>query len=193
MSPAPGKPLTAGERDWLLLWARRCIRRSLASDESGDATAEKPCPPQGCRTKRGAFVSLSLAGQLRGCIGTFSDSNPLYRAVADMAAAAATRDPRFAPLPLVDLGEVGVEISVLGPRRIIEARDIEIGRHGLWISNGAAQGVLLPQVATAQGWDVQQFLQHTCRKANLPPHAWQESGTLIEGFEAEVFADTQHH
>jgi AmmeMemoRadiSam system protein A len=107
-----------------------------------------------------------------------------------MAVAAGTRDPRFSPLSRQELSSVDIEISVLTPPRAVESVDeIQIGRDGLVISRGYSRGVLLPQVAVEQDWDRTTFLQQTCRKAGLPPNAWEQSGTVIEVFTAEVFGE----
>jgi len=65
---------------------------------------------------------------------------------------------------------------------------VEVGRHGLLISDGARRGLLLPQVPVENGWDRETFLEQTCRKAGLPLDAWRK-GATIEAFTAEVFGD----
>ena len=67
--------------------------------------------------------------------------------------------------------------------------EIEIGRHGLLVSRGRQRGLLLPQVAAEHHFSPDQFLQETCRKAQLPRDAWRESGTQVFGFTCEVFSD----
>ena len=107
-----------------------------------------------------------------------------------MATAAASRDPRFAPLAPTDLGTLAVEISVLTPaRRVDGPGDIEIGRHGLEVRRGWRRGLLLPPVATDHQLDRETFLGETCRKAGLPKDAWRKPGTEVSVFEAEVFGD----
>ena len=82
-----------------------------------------------------------------------------------------------------------MEISALTPMKpVADVREIEVGRHGLYITRGFNSGVLLPQVATEYGWDRTTFLEQTCRKAGLPKNAWQE-GAKILSFEAEVFGE----
>jgi AmmeMemoRadiSam system protein A len=105
-----------------------------------------------------------------------------------MATAAATRDPRFAPLAARDLPTLTIDVSVLAPaRRIRDSAEIELGRHGLEIRRGPRRGLLLPQVATDHDLDRETFLAETCRKAGLPAGAWREADTEIWAFEAEVF------
>jgi AmmeMemoRadiSam system protein A len=114
--------------------------------------------------------------------------HPLYRAVAETAAAAAFRDLRFEPVSDSDLPLLHVEISILSPMFPISPEQVEVGRHGLMVSRGGARGLLLPQVPLQWGWDRERFLAETCRKAGLPADAWRH-GAKIEAFTAEVFAE----
>jgi uncharacterized protein (TIGR00296 family) len=87
-----------------------------------------------------------------------------------------------------ELGDLELEISVLTPlERIKDPSQIEIGKHGLLIRKKFYSGLLLPQVATEQGWDRYQFLEATCRKASLPPVAWKEKDTELYVFSADIF------
>ncbi|MGA7049593.1 MAG: AMMECR1 domain-containing protein, partial [Candidatus Sulfotelmatobacter sp.] len=80
------------------------------------------------------------------------------------------------------------ELSILSPPQPIEAEAVEVGRHGLLISQHGRRGLLLPQVPVEHNWDRTTFLQQTCRKAGLPPDAWQKGATL-QAFTAEIFSD----
>ena len=136
----------------------------------------------------GAFVTLTIQGQLRGCIGRFEPDMPVAEVVQQMALAAATEDPRFAPVTLVELQKIRIEISALTPRRkITDINEIQVGKHGLYITRGWHNGTLLPQVATEYGWTREEFLQHTCYKAGLPPDAWKDKDTEIFVYSAEIF------
>ena len=131
-----------------------------------------------------------MDGALRGCIGTLERRRSLWSVVGEMAAAAATRDPRFPPMDVTDLQAMTVEISVLSPDVVIHRpEEIEIGRHGLDVRRDGARGLLLPQVAVEHGFDREKFLAATCRKAGLPANAWHDDETEIRVFEAEVFGD----
>src|SRR5687767_13554478 len=90
------------------------------------------------RRPAGAFVTLhDKGGDLRGCIGSIVPVAPLYQAVLSSAVNAAFRDPRFNPLAKEELGEIGLEISVMGPIvPVREISEIEVGRDGLIISKG---------------------------------------------------------
>lgn len=137
---------------------------------------------------RGAFVTLTRRGDLRGCIGNIVGTQPLISTVAEMTRAAALKDPRFSPVRPEELPEIEFEISVLTPiRRVKDTREIVVGRDGIIITRGYNRGLLLPQVATEYGWDLETFLEQTCRKAGLPRDAWKDPDTVIEAFSAEIF------
>lgn len=180
--------LSQEQRSQLLTIAREAIavvldgRRPEIDPAQFDEVLRKPA---------GAFVSLhDKSGDLRGCIGSIVPVEPLCQAVASSAVNAAFRDPRFFPLSKEELAQVDLEISVMGPIEVVnDTAEIEVGRDGLIITKGRNSGLLLPQVATDLGWDLETFLNHTCQKAGLAPHAWRSPGTRIERFSAEVFSE----
>lgn len=137
----------------------------------------------------GVFVSLHRGRALRGCIGHVEADRPLVRSIPEMAVAAASCDPRFPPVTADELGDVEIELSVLGALEPIGgAGDIEIGQHGLLVEHQGQRGLLLPQVAVEWQWDAETFLAQTCQKAGLPRDAWK-AGASIYRFTAEVFAE----
>lgn len=137
---------------------------------------------------QGAFVSLYKDGSLRGCIGRIVSSSPLWKTVRDMAVAAATRDCRFSPVELGELGRIWIEISVLSPlERLRSVEELQIGRHGLYLRYQEKTGVLLPQVPVKFGWDRVEFLEQTAKKASLPPGWWKKAELFV--YEAEVFGE----
>lgn len=178
--------LNTEEQKKLLQIARKTILDKLKKGaiEKESATSdglERPC---------GAFVSLHKLGQLRGCIGTFTSPRPLVDTIQEMAISSSQKDPRFPPVQEDEMADIDIEISVLSPlREINDVSEIEVGRHGIYITRGFYSGVLLPQVATEYGWDRETFLDHTCMKAGLPPGTWKEEGVKIEIFEAQVFGE----
>jgi len=162
---------------------------SITGHLTGKGPAEPPPPPSELLARNlGAFVTLKRGGSLRGCIGNIIGQGPLYRTVWNMARAAAFQDPRFPPLTSAELADLDIEISILGPvEPCPDPELVEIGRHGLIMRQGAHQGLLLPQVPLEWGWDREQFLAQTCRKAGLPALSWRLPGTQIFWFEAVVF------
>ena len=136
----------------------------------------------------GIFVTLNKHGELRGCIGLIIADQPLYKSCQKMARAAALEDPRFPPVNEKELDDLDIEISILTPpEEVTDFNEIVIGRDGLIIRQGYYQGLLLPQVATEYGWNVEQFLEQTCLKAGLPMNAYKLEDTKIYKFSAEVF------
>jgi len=136
--------------------------------------------------ERGCFVTLTEEGELRGCIGYPEPVKPLIDALID-SARNACRDPRFPPLEPSELGKIRIEVSVLTKPKPIKPSEVKVGRDGLIIRQGFRSGLLLPQVAVEYGWTKDEFLQHTCIKAGLPPDAWKTAELLT--FQAEVFGE----
>lgn len=174
---------SAEERATLLRIAHRSIeaaaRNSQFHPEPVGAHLQEP---------RGAFTTINLHGQLHGCVGYILPMLPLHMTVAETAASAAMRDPRFVPLRPDEALETKLEISVLSKPFPITPDQIEPGKHGLIISDGRRRGLLLPQVAPEHGWNAEQLLTHTCLKARLPADAWRH-GARVEAFTAEIFGE----
>jgi AmmeMemoRadiSam system protein A len=171
------------ERKLLLKLAHKAILASLEHRE----LALSPVPPH-LTEPRGAFTTLYFRGDLRGCVGHVYPTDSLYRTVAETARAAAFEDSRFWPITLDEAVELEISLSVLSPLRPVQPEQVEVGRHGLLVSLHQHRGLLLPQVPIEHAWDRITFLEQTCRKAGLPPDAWQ-TGAQIEVFTAEVFGD----
>jgi uncharacterized protein len=165
------------------------IAREALAAHVGTAAARVPGQVDILDRPGGAFVSLHIRGELRGCIGHIEPNEPLGRVVPRCAVAAGTTDPRFPPITPAELAELDIEISLLGPLEPIAGpQDFEIGRHGLVVEQGWQRGLLLPQVATEWHWDAETFLAQTCHKAGLPKDAWQHGATIWR-FDAEVFGE----
>ena len=171
------------ERTLLLQLAHDSILSAL---ENHEVSLDPPSPH--LAEPRGAFTSLYLNGELRGCVGYVLPVSSVYRAVIDTARAAAFEDARFYPVTIEEARQLNIELSILSPPLSISPEEVEVGRHGLLISLAAQRALLLPQVPAERNWDRITFLQQTCRKAGLPPDAWQR-GALIEAFTAEVFGE----
>jgi uncharacterized protein (TIGR00296 family) len=180
--------------------AREALAHHLAngtSPESDDPKEDGPRPPV-FRERRGVFVTLKRwpRGELRGCIGFPLPVLPLGTAIARAAFAAATEDPRFRTVRLEELDHLTVEVSILtrpepieGGRRSDRLAAVRVGRDGLIVEGRGTSGLLLPQVAAEYDWDAETFLRETCRKAGLPPNAWEDPEVDVLRFEAEVFGE----
>jgi hypothetical protein len=137
----------------------------------------------------GAFVTLKINNELRGCIGYIIAQKPLFETVVEAAKHSAFGDPRFSELSRDEVEEITIEISVLSPFEPIKSYDeIEVGKHGLLLDEGG-RAVLLPQVATEQNYNRAQFLTALCHKAGLYGNYWKERMLNIKVFTALVFSE----
>lgn len=141
----------------------------------------------------GVFVTINKYGELRGCIGFPYPQDDFKKALME-AAISACHDPRFPPLSEDELNNIEVEVTLLKPPKKLVVKSpkeylekIEIGKHGLIVQRGSFSGLLLPQVAVENNWDVLEFLSYTCIKAGLHPNAWMDEDTEVYVFEGEVF------
>jgi len=186
-SSGPQFSLNELERQVLLRTARKAVETAVKERQLYQPPA---AGFDSLMRERGAFVTLKEKGQLRGCIGYVGATKPLLLTVRDVAAMAAVNDRRFRPVSTAELDELEYEISILSPlRRVADVKEIRVGQHGLVMKKGDAEGLLLPQVPTEQGWDRMTFLQETCLKAGLPARAWQDPDADLFMFTALVFGE----
>jgi len=178
--------LSASDKEALLALARSSLKTYFKTGRLPDLSGYS-----GVLIDPGAaFVTLEKGGNLRGCIGYTTAVAPLVQIVAECAIKAAVQDPRFPPVEADELDHLHIEISVLTPLETVTSLEqITVGRDGLMISRGSRRGLLLPQVATEYGWDREEFLRHTCRKAGLPEDAYLDPDVTIQSFRAVVFEE----
>ncbi len=177
--------LSKAQRAALLKEARRTVERHFAGEE----------PPAGLEADPrlnlpgAAFVTLTLGGALRGCVGTVEPALTLADAVRYGAYSAAFRDGRFAPLAREELAKVKVEVSVLSPQKPAAPMALKPGVHGVVVSKGGRSGLFLPQV-----WEQlparEDFLGELCaQKAGLPRDCWKDPAVKLYSFTADAFAE----
>jgi AmmeMemoRadiSam system protein A len=177
--------LSSNSQRILLKLARTAIETCLKQEKpmGFDSPSGELLLPRGC------FVTLRKSGHLRGCIGTFDPSQPVYKNVSRMAAASATEDPRFSPVTLQELPEIRIEISILGETlRMRFLEEIEIGRHGVLIKYGYRSGTYLPDVAVEQKWTAEEFVRHCAlEKAGLTPEEFSRAEIFL--YEVQKFSE----
>ena len=119
------------------------------------------------RKKAGAFVSLHLDGELRGCMGTILPTAPhLGEEIIHNAVTACSEDPRFPALEEEELPSLDVKVDVLSPFEPVESpAGLDPQRYGVIVEKGGRRGLLLPRL---EGVDsVTQQLEIACRKAGF--------------------------
>lgn len=180
-------PLTSTEKKRLLTLARATLEACVSGKK---LKAPEIDEASGLAKSGGAFVTLHSGTELRGCIGMIMSDDPVYETVIEMTKAAALQDTRFEPVEPSELNSIHIEISLLTPlKEVASVDEIETGRHGLYIRKGRRSGLLLPQVASENGFGRDEFLDHTCMKAGLSPGCWRDGSATIYSFEAEIFRE----
>jgi AmmeMemoRadiSam system protein A len=140
--------------------------------------------------RRGAFVTITKGGELRGCIGRLDFDQPLWFNVVEAAVASAFQDPRFPPLAPEELAQVQLEISVIEPLQpLVDLSVFQPHRHGIVIERGWQRGLLLPQVARERGWGAHETLEAVCWKAGLEPDAWRDPRSRLWIFDTVEFSE----
>ncbi len=169
------KILVKGERRKLLELAREAIVSSLRGEEF---SCDEAALDSVLKEKRACFVTLTIGGGLRGCIGHVLPVQALYLDVIENAQAAAFEDPRFAPLTLLELPLLEIEISVLSVPEPFSYNTTEelieylaAQKPGVILKKNGRQATFLPQV-----WEQivrpEEFLAELCMKAGLAPDEW---------------------
>lgn len=150
------------------------IARGAIGSQLGQAAAPRLDHPAWLAQPGASFVTLTLEGALRGCIGSLQAHRPLGVDVAANAENAAFRDPRFAPLSLQEWPRVAAEVSVLSaPEKAEFGDDIDLlgrlrpGVDGVILEYAGRRGTFLPQVWESLP-DRRRFMQELKRKAGLP-------------------------
>jgi hypothetical protein len=180
---------TEKEKKQLFEIAKNSIQSKLNNDNK--FVIDEKSIPENLKKPFGAFVTLKIDGVLRGCIGRFISSEPLYKVVQESAISSAFEDPRFSPLTKNEYKNTNIEITVLGPlKKINNINEIVLGKHGIYIKKDNRAGTMLPQVATENGWTVEEFLGFTSRdKAGLGWDGWKDAEIFI--YEGVVLEETK--
>jgi AmmeMemoRadiSam system protein B/AmmeMemoRadiSam system protein A len=186
-----GSGLSPQEKKDLLLLARKTIEQRIRRQIV--TPPEEAALPKALTTNAGAFVTLRKNGELRGCIGRFDASEPLYKVVQQMAVSSSTEDYRFPPVNSDEIEKLEIEISVLTPMRRIKSIDeFELGKHGIYIRKGTRAGTFLPQVAEETGWTKEEFIGHCAQdKAGIGWDGWKDAELYV--YEAMIFSEKELH
>lgn len=188
--------LSMDERRFLLDLARRTIKKAVTGHVSAE-TDRQEIPPV-LQENGASFVTLTIAGELRGCIGTLEAYQPLYRDVADHARQAALEDYRFPPVSAEEIPLIAIEISRLTPPvplRYSNPVDLPTLLHpnvdGVILKDGGRRATFLPQV-WEQLPDIGMFLSHLCQKMGSQPDLWRRKVLEVSIYHVEEFSEKQH-
>ena len=162
--------------------------------ENGEKMEKPDDYPIELDEKLGVFVTLNKNFRLRGCIGYPEPILPAIDATMEVAIAAAVNDPRFLQVSIIEFDDLDFEVTVLTKPEVIEVThpeqyfdEIEIGHDGLIIQKGYSRGLLLPQVATENKFNVEEFLEHTCMKAGISADSWMDESCDVSKFQGQIF------
>jgi AmmeMemoRadiSam system protein A len=190
MSPIP---LTNEEKLLLLGLGRSAIELAVNHQPLPGLNLEQYSPS--LRENGASFVTLTLHGQLRGCIGALAPYQPLVQDVCEHAAAAALEDYRFAPVRPAEIPLLEIEISRLtAPEPLVYRLPEELleklrpGVDGVILHDGFRRATFLPQV-WEQLEDKAEFLAHLCRKMGAPANLWQRKVLQVEIYQVEEFKE----
>ncbi len=187
----PELELTEEDKKQLLALARKTIVSALRTRRVPQASELGVTISDAMKSPRAAFVTLKKNSQLRGCIGDIFPQRPLYKSVIRNAVNACVNDRRFLPVTETECEDITIEISALtAPEPVVSSDEIRIGTDGVVLSKDGHSAVFLPQVATEQGWDVNQMLTRLSLKAQLPADAWKEGASFLV-FQADVFGENE--
>jgi len=169
------------------------VARQAISDYLADGIAKPPSLnnyPAPLREFGACFVTLTVAGELQGCLGTLEARTPLVLEVYNKAFASSHQDHRFTPLIAEQLGQLCIEISVLTkpvPLTLGAETDLYhyLSQHkcGVILSDAGRRAVFLPQV-WQQLPTPEQFIAHLKQKAGWHTEYWSDT-MQVSTFEVE--------
>jgi len=185
--------LSEKEGKHLVEMARKTIQKALFKPK--DKSEPDSIYSRKFQERRGTFVTLTMNGSLRGCIGHIIPQESLIEGVRVNAMNAAFRDPRFRPLSQNEFEKIKVEVSILTepkPLTYTDANDLLAklrgGIDGLIIRKGYHQATFLPQV-WEQLPNKQDFLTHLCLKAGLAGDAWAHDQLEVHTYQVQAFEE----
>lgn len=180
---------------WLLALARRAVCAAAHREPHPRVGSEELWPA--VQAVRASFVTLTHAGELRGCIGHLTASLPLYRDVIDNATSASLRDARFSPVTPEEVDELRIEISVLSPCRALTYHSTEellpllrVGEDGVVLKYEGRQATFLPQV-WQQLPEKETFLNHLAEKGGFPRGIWRSAEASLWVYSVEHWCEAE--
>ena len=185
--------LTEEEGRYLLSVARKKIEQDLFNSQ--DQSQPDSDVSSKFSKRQGTFVTLTIDGGLRGCIGHIIPQESMIEGIRINALNAAFRDPRFRPLSRKEWPKVKIEISILTDPKPLSYSDaddllnkLRPDVDGVIIKMGFNQATFLPQV-WEQLPNKAEFLTHLCLKAGLDGDAWKKEGLEVSVYQVQAFEE----
>lgn len=183
--------LTLEEQKTLLRLARQAMELGVRGEKL-PSLDESALPPK-LRENGASFVTLTVRGELRGCIGALEPYQSLAQDVREHAVAAALDDPRFPAVSERELNGIQIEISRLTrpiPLEYKDASDLlsKLRPHvdGVILRDAFRRTTFLPQV-----WEKipspAEFLSNLCYKMGVHPDAWRTQHFDVLTYQVEEF------
>ena len=191
------KIFTSRNGDLLVKLARKTLMDKLNKNMPKKESAELEIALKDPVFKQllGTFVTLTIDGQLRGCIGTLTPSESVLEGVRQNAINAAFNDFRFNQLSPYELDSVDIEVSVLTEPKPLRYKDkhdlisrLRANIDGVIIKKGSASATFLPQV-WKQLPNPEDFLSHLCSKAGLEPDIWAKDKLEVMIYQVQYFEE----
>jgi uncharacterized protein len=187
------RELNASEQDMLLNIARQALENAVKGDPLPQIKLDNL--PPALQETGASFVTLTIAGNLRGCIGTLDAYQPLAMDVQEHAVAAALQDYRFPRVQPSELPHINIEISALTPRARLEYKSPQdlVARlrphiDGVILQDGLCKATFLPQV-----WDKvpdpEEFLSHLCMKMGGSSDLWRKKKLDVFIYQVQEFQE----
>jgi uncharacterized protein len=188
---AMGTQLTPKEKQTLLRLAREALETGVRSAPL--LPLDEASLTQTLRAEGASFVTLTVDGSLRGCIGALEPYQPLAEDVREHAVAAALQDYRFPTVQVSELAEIEIEVSRLTVPQPLEYTDatdllskLHPGTDGVILRDGIHRATFLPQV-----WekipDPAEFLGNLCYKMGAAPDTWRRKKLEVLIYKVEEF------
>ncbi len=185
--------LTSEEKQTLLRLAREALQQGVAGQTMPLLDLQSLTPA--LRSDGASFITLTIDGDLRGCIGALEPYQPLAEDVREHAVAAALEDPRFPPVSREEVGRIKIEISRLTLPKSLEYTDAQdlLSRlrpsvDGVILQDGFRRATFLPQV-----WekipDKEDFLENLCYKMGAAPDTWRHKHLEVLTYQVEEFEE----
>lgn len=185
--------LTASEKATLLKLARDSITCAVNHLPLPDIVEKELSPA--LLADGASFVTLTIDGDLRGCIGSLEAHQSLVRDVQAHSVHAALQDYRFPPLSAGEISMIKIEISRLTPAVSISYDEPEKlpdlltpGVDGVILGDGSRRATFLPQVWD-QLPDKTAFLNHLCAKMGAPADLWKRKVLELSLYQVEEFEE----